>query len=98
MILCLRPNLFLIIKKRAFYLSRDKKNFALLMEQGTGKTKVIIDSAAYLYANGAMIVWLLLHLMVFIGTLAINRNANSFCQIGVLVNLCITNQACLKIN
>ena len=24
------------------------------MEQGTGKTKVIIDSAAYLYANGAI--------------------------------------------
>ena len=42
-------------QKRAFYLSRDKKNFALLMEQGTfGKTKVIIDSAAYLYANGAI--------------------------------------------
>ena len=38
-------------QKKAFYMSRDKKNFALLMEQGTGKTKVIIDTAAYLYAN-----------------------------------------------
>jgi len=38
-------------QRKAFYMSRDKKNFALLMEQGTGKTKVIIDTAAYLYAN-----------------------------------------------
>ena len=39
-------------QRKAFYLSRDKKNFALLMEQGTGKTKVIIDNAAYLYGKG----------------------------------------------
>ena len=39
-------------QRKAFYMSRDKKEFALLMEQGTGKTKVIIDNAAYLYANG----------------------------------------------
>jgi hypothetical protein len=38
-------------QRRAFYMSRDKENFALLMEQGTGKTKIIIDNAAYLYAN-----------------------------------------------
>ncbi len=38
-------------QRKAFYMSRDKKEFALLMEQGTGKTKVIIDTAAYLYAN-----------------------------------------------
>ena len=38
-------------QRKAFYLSRDKQSFALLMEQGTGKTKVIIDNAAYLYAN-----------------------------------------------
>ena len=38
-------------QRRAFYLSRDKKSFALLMEQGTGKTKVIIDNAAYLYGK-----------------------------------------------
>tara|TARA_R100000664_G_scaffold13656_1_gene21731 strand:+ start:16967 stop:18661 length:1695 start_codon:yes stop_codon:yes gene_type:complete len=38
-------------QRRAFYMSRDKSNFALLMEQGTGKTKIIIDTAAYLYAN-----------------------------------------------
>jgi SNF2 family DNA or RNA helicase len=33
-------------------MSRDKEAFALLMEQGTGKTKVIIDNAAYLYGQG----------------------------------------------
>ena len=38
-------------QRRAFYMSRDKENFALLMEQGTGKSKVIIDTAAHLYAN-----------------------------------------------
>lgn len=36
----------------AYKLSRDKKFFALFMEQGTGKTKVIIDTADYLFANG----------------------------------------------
>tara|TARA_R110000744_G_scaffold50909_4_gene109855 strand:- start:4649 stop:6337 length:1689 start_codon:yes stop_codon:yes gene_type:complete len=39
-------------QRKAFYMSRDKESFALLMEQGTGKTKVIIDNAAYLYASG----------------------------------------------
>ena len=38
-------------QRRAFYMSRDKENFALLMEQGTGKTKIIIDNAAYLYGQ-----------------------------------------------
>ena len=39
-------------QRKAFYLSRDKESFALLMEQGTGKTKVVIDNAAYLYGQG----------------------------------------------
>ena len=39
-------------QRKAFYMSRDKKAFGLLMEQGTGKTKVIIDNAAYLYGKG----------------------------------------------
>ena len=39
-------------QRKAFYMSRDKENFALLMEQGTGKTKIIIDNAAYLYGRG----------------------------------------------
>jgi hypothetical protein len=38
-------------QRKAFYMSRDKENFALLMEQGTGKSKVIIDTAAHLFAN-----------------------------------------------
>lgn len=37
---------------KAFSISRDKANFALLMEMGTGKTKVIIDTAAYLFSKG----------------------------------------------
>ena len=41
-------------QRKAFYMSRDKKAFALLMEQGTGKTKVIIDNAAYLYGKGEL--------------------------------------------
>lgn len=39
-------------QEKALILSRDKINFALLMEQGTGKTKVILDNAAYLYSRG----------------------------------------------
>ena len=37
---------------KVFLESRRKRNFALLMEQGTGKTKVALDTAAYLYLNG----------------------------------------------
>ena len=39
---------------KAFDLSKKRRGFALLMEQGTGKTKVIIDTAAYLYENKAI--------------------------------------------
>ena len=39
-------------QRKTFYLSRDQKVFALLMEQGTGKTKIILDSSAYLYSRG----------------------------------------------
>ncbi len=39
-------------QRKAFYMSRDQKVFALLMEQGTGKTKVCIDNATFLYAKG----------------------------------------------
>lgn len=37
---------------KVFKHSRDRKAFALLMEQGTGKSKVIIDTAAYLWGLG----------------------------------------------
>jgi hypothetical protein len=36
----------------AFNLSSELESFALLMEQGTGKTKVIIDTAAHLFGLG----------------------------------------------
>jgi hypothetical protein len=39
-------------QKQAFLLSRDRESFALFHEQGTGKTKTIIDTAAYLYEKG----------------------------------------------
>lgn len=38
-------------QRQAFLLSRDQKAFALLMEQRTGKTKVVLDTAAYLKFN-----------------------------------------------
>lgn len=36
----------------AFMISRDAESFAYLMEQGTGKTKVTLDVAAWLYLAG----------------------------------------------
>lgn len=39
-------------QRDVFTVSRDKEYFALLMEQGTGKTKVTIDTAAWLYSYG----------------------------------------------
>ena len=36
----------------AFEASADKKNFALLLDMGTGKTKVTIDTAGYLFEKG----------------------------------------------
>ena len=37
---------------KAFNISRDKEYYALFMEQGTGKSKVIVDNIAYLYRKG----------------------------------------------
>lgn len=37
---------------RTFMISRDALAYALLMEAGTGKTKVIIDTAAWLWGQG----------------------------------------------
>lgn len=39
-------------QKDIFYRSRDMEVFALLCEQGTGKSKIIIDTFAYLYLQG----------------------------------------------
>jgi len=38
-------------QRRAFLLSRDRAAFALLMEQGTGKSKVIVDTACWLFGR-----------------------------------------------
>lgn len=37
---------------KAWDMSKDEKSFALFMEMGTGKSKVTLDTAAYLYDNG----------------------------------------------
>jgi SNF2 family DNA or RNA helicase len=39
-------------QKKVFFSSREREHFALLMEQGTGKSKIIIDTAAWLYGRG----------------------------------------------
>jgi SNF2 family DNA or RNA helicase len=39
---------------KVFMGSRDKEYFALLMEQGTGKSKIIVDNSTWLYAQGAI--------------------------------------------
>jgi SNF2 family DNA or RNA helicase len=41
-------------QREAFEVSRTRKNFALLMDQGTGKSKVAIDTAAFSYLRGAI--------------------------------------------
>ena len=38
-------------QQRAFIVSRDLINYALLCEPGTGKTKIILDTACYLFAK-----------------------------------------------
>lgn len=39
-------------QRKAFFMSRDLEYYGLMMEMGTGKTKVIIDTAAYLWGKG----------------------------------------------
>ena len=41
-------------QKKIFNKIKDLPNYALLMEQGTGKTKVIIDNFSYLYYKGVL--------------------------------------------
>lgn len=38
-------------QKKAFLLSKDSEFYGYFMEMGTGKTKVVIDNAAYLFAQ-----------------------------------------------
>jgi hypothetical protein len=53
---------------KVFRSSRDRKFYALLMEQGTGKTKVTLDTAAWLYAQG------LIRGLVIIAPNGVHRN------------------------
>tara|TARA_R110000851_G_scaffold126847_1_gene258598 strand:+ start:667 stop:2625 length:1959 start_codon:yes stop_codon:yes gene_type:complete len=39
-------------QEHVFTLSRDSEEFALFMEMGTGKTRVVIDTATYLFQQG----------------------------------------------
>lgn len=52
----------------AFMLSRNKLYFALLMEMGTGKSKVIIDTAAYQYGAGRI------NCLLVVGPNGVHRN------------------------
>jgi hypothetical protein len=55
-------------QRRALLMSWDKRAFALLMEQRTGKTKVIIDNAAHLFKLGK------LHTLVVVTINGVHRN------------------------
>lgn len=49
-------------QRKGFLLTREKEFFGLFCEAGTGKTKIIWDTAAYLYAKGeisglAIVAW-----------------------------------------
>jgi len=46
-------------QKTAFALGRDRKVFGYIMDMGTGKSKVLIDNVAYLYASGKADTFLL---------------------------------------
>jgi SNF2 family DNA or RNA helicase len=47
-------------QKVALYLGRDLTEFAYLMDQGTGKTKTIIDDVAHNYRNGRINAFLII--------------------------------------
>lgn len=55
-------------QRRAFLLSRERPEYALLMEQRTGKTKVIIDTAAYNYAKNRF------HTLIIVSVNGVHRN------------------------
>lgn len=49
-------------QRRGFLLTREREYFGLFCEQGTGKTKIIFDTAAWLYSRGeisgmAVVAW-----------------------------------------
>lgn len=55
-------------QRHSFLLSRERKAFALFMEQGTGKSKVKIDKAGYLYSQG------LIDTMIIIAPNGVHKN------------------------
>lgn len=55
-------------QRNLFMLSRDKKSFAFFMEQGTGKSKPVIDTAAWQYSQG------LIDALVVIAPNGVHRN------------------------
>lgn len=55
-------------QRRALLLSWNKKYFALLMEQRTGKTKVVIDNSAYLFQLSHI------HTLIIISINGVHRN------------------------
>lgn len=55
-------------QRKAFLLSRDRDEYALFMEQGTGKSKVIIDTAAWLYSYNKM------QLIIIVAPNGVHRN------------------------
>jgi len=55
-------------QEKIFLQSRDKEYFALLLEQGTGKTKITIDTACWLYGSGKI------DAMLVIAPNGVNRN------------------------
>lgn len=55
-------------QRKAFLLNREQKAFALLMEQRTGKTKVIIDTASWLFRKERI------HTLVVVSVNGVHRN------------------------
>ena len=55
-------------QRRAFLVSRERPLFALLMEQRTGKTKVTIDTASYLWKRGRV------HTLIVVSVNGVHRN------------------------
>lgn len=47
-------------QRKAFFISRDLKVFGFFMEMGTGKSKVLLDTAAHLWAAGKINALLIL--------------------------------------
>ena len=47
-----------------FFRSRDMDEFALFLEMGLGKSKIVVDTAAWLYATGKINAVFILSILV----------------------------------